>query len=268
MVRILGLIAGGGGLPFAVVREARERGVERVVAVGFPGQTAPELERQVDELHWVHVGQLGKLIRALRAAGVSEAVMVGRLDPKLVISKVRLDMRMVSLAMRVSDRRAETVLRAIADEMEKDGVHLLDSTTYLTSQLATRGVMTRKSPAEDVREDIAFGSGIAREIARLDIGQTVVVRKKAVVAIEAMEGTDDTIVRAGSFCRRGMVVVKVSRPKQDMRFDVPVVGETTIQLLLRHRAAALAVEAGRTILLDRDTLLKNADAGKIAVVGI
>jgi len=267
-VTTLGIIAGGGGLSFATAREARLKGVGRLVAIAFPGQTPPELEAHVDELHWVHVGQLGKLIRTLRDAGVSEAVMVGRVDPKLVIGSLKLDLRMLALAARVPDRRANTVLKAIAGEMEKDGIRLIDSTTYLSSCLATKGVMTRRKPGGAAREEIEFGVGIARELARLDIGQTVVVKKKAVVAVEAMEGTDETLRRAAALCPEGMVVVKVSRPDQDMRFDVPVVGETTVELLLGGKASALALEAGRTIIVDRDQVLAKADAAGLVVVGI
>lgn len=264
----LGIIAGGGGLAFATAREARRKGVGRLVAIAFPGQTPPELEAEVDEFHWVHVGQLGKLIRTLRGAGVCEAVMVGRLDPKLVISSLRLDLRMLALAARVPDRRADTVLKAIAGEMEKDGIRLLDSTTYLSSCLATKGAMTRGKPGAAVCGEIEFGAGLARELARLDIGQTVVVRKKAVVAVEAMEGTDETLRRAAALCPKGMVVVKVSRPAQDMRFDVPVVGAATVELLLGGRAAALALEAGRTLMVDKERVVEKADAAGLVIVGI
>jgi len=267
-MKSLGLIAGGGGLAFAIAREAREKGVERIVAIAFPGQTPAELERYVDELHWVHVGQLGALIKTLRRAGVAEAVMAGRLDPTLVIDKLRLDMRMIALAARVPDRRADTVLKAIAGEMEKDGIRLLDSTSYLSSCIAERGVMTGHKPGEEELGDIAFGAKIAREIAGLDIGQTVVVKKRAVVAVEAMEGTDEAIRRGASLCPLGMVVVKVSRPTQDMRFDVPVVGERTIDLLLECAAAALGLDAGRTIILDKDAAIRKADGAGLAVVGI
>jgi DUF1009 family protein len=267
-IKVLGLIAGGGELPFLCAKEARGRGVERIVAIAFPGQTAEELRTEVDEFHLVHVGQLGKLIKTLRGADVEHAVMVGKLDPKLVISRLKLDLRMLSLAARVRDRRADTVLKAIAGEIEKDGIHLLDSTTYLSSCLAEKGVMTRRKPSDETREDILFGAKIAREIAGLDIGQTVVVKRKAVVAVEAMEGTDETIRRASSLCPDGMIVVKVSRPAQDMRFDVPVVGGKTIELLVNGKTAALALEAGRTIMLDRERFLEEADKARIAVVGI
>jgi DUF1009 family protein len=268
MMKSLGIIAGSGGLPHAVARGARGEGVGRIVAVAFPGQTSPDLEQVVDEIHWIHVGQLGKLIKTFCRAGVTEAIMAGRIEPTLVISKIRLDMRMLALAARVRDRRADTVLTAIAGEMEKDGIHLIDSTTYLVPFMAAKGCMTRKTPRAEVQQDIAFGREVAREIARLDIGQTVVVRQKAVVAVEAMEGTDETLRRAASLCPRGMVVVKVSRPAQDMRFDVPLVGEKTVGILARCRAAALALEAGKTILLDKDAFLKKADEAGITVVGI
>lgn len=264
----LGLIAGGGGLAFAIAREARQKGVGRVVAVAFPGQTSAELERYVDEIHWIHVGQLGTLIKTFKRAGVTEAVMAGRLDPSLVIGKLKLDVRMIALAARVPDRRADTVLKAIAAEMERDGIRLLDSTAYLASCIAVKGAMTRRAPGAEEMEDVAFGAGIAREIARLDVGQTVVVKKRAVVAVEAMEGTDETIRRAAALCPRGMVVAKVSRPSQDMRFDVPVIGERTIDLLAEFGAAALGLEAGRTIILDKDTALRKADAAGFAIVGI
>ncbi len=264
----LGIIAGEGDIPFLSAREARARGVERIVAIAFPGQTAAELEGEVDEFHWVHVGQLGKLIKTLRKAGVEKAIMVGRLDPKLVIGKLKLDMRMLALAARVRDRRADTVLKAIAGEMEKEGIHLLDSTAFLSSCLAEEGVMTKRKPSRDEREDIDFGARVARELARLDIGQTVVVKQKAVVAVEAMEGTNETIKRAATLCKEKMVVVKVSRPEQDMRFDVPVVGSKTIELLAAGKASALALETGRTIMLNREDFIASADAARIAVVGI
>jgi DUF1009 family protein len=267
-VKTLGLIAGGGGLAFAIAREAKSKGVERVVVIAFPGQTPPELERYVDEIHWIHVGQLGALIKTFKRAGVTEAVMAGRLDPSLVISKLKLDMRMIALAARVPDRRADTVLKAIADEMARDGIQLLDSTSYLSSCLAVKGAMTKRAPGKEEMEDVSFGFGIAREIARLDIGQTVVVKKRAVVAVEAMEGTDEAIRRSAVLCPRGMVLVKVSRPEQDMRFDVPVIGERTIELLVEFGAATLGLEAGRTIILDRDTAMKKADLAGLAIVGV
>ena len=267
-MKVLGLIAGGGELPSIVARKAREKGVDRIVAIAFPEQTDAGLEAFVDELHWVHVGRLGKLIETLIKAGAHEAVMIGRLDPKLVIRKLRLDMRMIALAARVRDRRADTVLKAIAAELEKEGINLLDSTGYLSSCMVSRGVMTRRLPGAAESEDIEFGKAVAREIARLDIGQTVVVKQKAVVAVEAMEGTDETIKRAASLCPSGMVVVKVSRPGQDMRFDVPVVGKNTMDLLASHGAAALALEAGRTIMLHQKSVLEKADAAGITVLGI
>ncbi len=267
-VSTLGIIAGGDNLPFITAREARAKGVGRLVAIAFPGHTAAGLEAEVDEIHWVRVGQLGKMIRVLKGAGVREAVMVGRLDPKMVISPLSLDLRMLALAARVPDRRADTVLKAIAGEMAKDGIALLDSTIYLSSCVATKGAMTRLPPRGDLLGDIDFGAGIARELARLDVGQTVVVRKKAVVAAEAMEGTDETLRRAAALCPRGMVVVKMSRPNQDMRFDVPVVGEATMDILIGAGAAALAVEAGRTLIVDRGRVAERADAAGMTIVGI
>jgi len=267
-MKTLGLIAGGGELPMSVARDARSQGVSRIVGVGFPGQTAPELAELVDEMNWIGVGQLGKLIRIFKKGGVSEAVMIGRIDPKLVISKVALDVRMLALAMRIKDRRPDTVLRAIADEMNKDGIRLIDSTAYLRPVLAGQGPMTGRRPDKEVEEDIKFGTAMAREIARLDIGQTVAVRKKAVVAVEAMEGTDAAIRRAGELCAGGMVVAKVSRPRQDMRFDVAVVGRETIELLALYKAAALALEAGKVIIIDKADFLKRADSSGIAVVGV
>jgi DUF1009 family protein len=177
-------------------------------------------------------------------------------------------MRMVALAARVPDRRADTVLKAIADEMAKDGIRLLDSTSYLSSCIAIKGAMTKRAPGKEEMADVSLGFEIAREIARLDIGQTVVVKKRAVVAVEAMEGTDETIRRAALLCPRGMVMVKVSRPSQDMRFDVPVIGERTIELLMEFGAATLGLEAGRTIILDRDAVMRKADLAGLAIVGV
>ena len=267
-MKTLGIIAGGGELPIVTAREARERGVERIEAIGFPDQTSPELEPLADGFHWIHVGQLGKLIKIFRAAGVEKAVMVGRLDPRLVVRDVKLDLRMLSLAARVRDRRPATVLSAIAGELGKEGITLIDSTTFLSSCMVPRGLLTKRRPRRGTAKDIELGTRIAKAVSGLDIGQAVAVKRGAVVAVEAMEGTDEMIRRAGHLCGPGMVVVKVARPDQDMRFDVPVVGEATIEVLAGCGAAALGLEAGRTIMLHRERLLERAETAGIAVVGI
>lgn len=262
-----GIIAGSGELPFVAAREARQKGRERIVAIGFEGQTDPALERDVDAIHWIHVGQLGKLIKLFQREGVGEAVMVGKLEPNLVIRKLRLDMRLLALAARVRSRGADAVLKAVIEEIEKEGITIVDSSRYLGSVIVPCGVLSKRPPGREEEEDIRFGLDVAREIARRDIGQAVVVKEKAVIAVEAMEGTDRMLARAGELCDEGMVVVKVSRPHQDMRFDLPVVGYHTVAALAEHRAAVLAMEADRTILLNREQVIETADRAGIAIVG-
>ena len=263
----LGLIAGGGDLPVELLRHAARQGGPAVVAVGFRDFTSAEVAPAAAHFEYIGVGQLGKMLKIFKRHGVREAVMLGGLSPHLTIADVGLDLRMLLLAARTKDRRADSVLRAIADEMAKDGIHLADSTTHLQHLLAGTGALTKTAPDKKQWLDVQFGLELALAIGGLDIGQTVVVRKHAVVAVEAMEGTDACIKRAGALAK-GVVVVKMAKPRQDLRFDVPCVGLDTINVMVEAEAAVLAVEAGKTFLLDKERMLAQAERQGIVVVGI
>lgn len=252
--------------PFLAAREARRRG-HRVVAVAFPEETDPSLAREVDEIHWARVGQLGKILTTFRRAGVRQAVMCGQVRHTHVF-QARPDWRAVKLAIRLPDTRTDTILGAFAKELERDGIHLEDSTLFLRDHLATEGAQGRRKPDRTIHKDLAFGWQIAKRVAELDIGQTVVVKKGSVVAVESVEGTDEAIRRGARYAGPGVSVIKVAKPKQDMRFDVPVVGERTISVLREVKAAALAIEAGRTLFLDRSIVVRAADAAGVALWGM
>lgn len=265
--RPFGLIAGGGGLPVEFVRTARQLGIQQIVAVGFREYTPPEIASSVAHYEDIGVGQLGKLIRIFKQHDVRQAVMLGSLPPRLTIAHVRLDLRMLLLAARVRDRRADSVLGAIAAELAKDGITLVPTTRCLPHLLAPHGPLTKRAPTAKEWQDIRFGIALARASGALDIGQTVIVRKHAVVAVEAMEGTDACIKRAGTLIP-GSVVVKMAKPRQDFRFDVPCVGTTTIETMIEAECAVLAVEQGATFIVDRARTLALADAHKLAIVGV
>lgn len=267
MPKICGLIAGGGSLPIEFVKHAPRMGITRIVAVGFKDYTSPEIAAHTDIYQEIGIGQLGKLIKIFRNNGVNTAIMLGALAPRLTIANVRLDLRMVKLAARVRDRRADSVLGAIAEEMAKDDIILADTTRFLPHICAEHGVMTKKAPSKKEWDDIYFGAFLALESGRLDIGQTVVVRNHAVVAVEAMEGTDACIKRAGSLIDK-TVVVKMAKPAQDVRFDVPCFGPQTLKIMREAEARVIAVEAGRTFLLDKEITLHYADENGITIVGI
>jgi len=264
----LGLIAGNGRLPFLVARAYTSKADHQVIAVGFKGDTEPSLAELVDEFTWVGVGQLGRLIRLFKKAGVEEAVMAGQITPTRLFSKVAFDARGLKVIAGLKDRKADTIFAAVADELAKDGMRLVDSTRYLDEHLPAEGVLTRAEPTAEQLADVAFGAGIARELGGLDVGQTVVVKNRAVVAVEAIEGTNETITRAGRLGGAGVVVVKMAKPGQDMRFDVPVVGPRTIDVMAEARAAVLAIEAKRTFVVDERATVEAADAHGICVVVI
>lgn len=264
----LGLIAGNGKFPLLVAENAKKDGVKKIVAVAFHGDTSRELEPLVDEIHWIHVGELGKLIRTFRRAGVTQALMAGQITPTMMFRTLRFDWRLLTLVTRLKNRKADTIFGAIANELAREGIELLDSTLFLNSHLPSTGVLTRRRLTRKEKEDVEFGRGIAKEIARLDIGQTVVVKNKAVLAVEGLDGTDATIRRGGRLGKRDVVVVKVAKPHQDMRFDVPVVGLRTIQAMIQARAKVLAVEAKKTLFLEKEETIAAADAGRITIVAV
>lgn len=263
----LGLIAGNGRFPFLAAAGARRAG-RRVVALALEEETAPELEREVDELHWVSLGQLGKAIEILKRAGAREALMAGQVQHRQLFSDIVPDLKLMGLLARLALRNTDSLIGAVADALAREGITLLPSIAFLEDQLARPGAMTRRRPDGAERQDLAYGEKVARALAGMDLGQTAVVKGRAAVALEAMEGTDETIRRAGRIAGPGTVVVKVSKPKQDMRFDVPVVGPGTLEAMREAGSVVLALDAGRTLLVDREDFLARADADKVAIVGL
>jgi hypothetical protein len=263
----LGLIAGNGRFPFLVADAARRQG-RRVVAIGIREETFPDLEGRVDALHWVSLGQLGRCIEALRSEGVTEAVMAGQVKHKQIFSGIVPDLKMMSLLARLAVKNTDSLIGAVADFLAREGIRLLPSTALLEDQMAAPGAMTRGRPSKDELQDVAYGRQVARTLAGMDLGQTVVVKDRAAVALEAMEGTDEVIRRAGKLAGPGTTVVKVAKTRQDMRFDVPVVGAGTLDVMREAGARVLALEAGRTLLLDKGPFLAQAEGAGIAVWGM
>jgi DUF1009 family protein len=263
----LGLIAGKGELPAAVASGARSQGY-KVIAVALDPLADKSLSSYVDEIQWVNVGKFGELLESLKKSGVKEAVMAGKVSKTLLYkSKITPDLRAMKLLFSLRDRSDDSILLAITREIEREGIKLLDITNFTTSLLTPEGVLTADTPTEDEWKDIAFGWKIAKEIGRLDIGQTVVVKNQAVMAVEAIEGTDEAIKRGGTLAGKNAVVVKVSKPAQDMRFDVPVVGLDTIKAMAEVHARVLSVEAMKSMILNRDDITKEAKKAGIAIVG-
>ncbi|HZR83072.1 MAG TPA: UDP-2,3-diacylglucosamine diphosphatase LpxI [Candidatus Binatia bacterium] len=263
----LALIAGNGVFPVLVARGAREAGVE-VVACAHVGETDPAIESEVAECTWVRVGELGKIIRTFRQAGCTRAVMAGGIKKARLFSGFRPDLRGAAFLARMRTLHDDKLLTGIADELAGEGIPVVASTIFLPRLVPEPGVLGRRAPRAREREDIRFGLAVAKAVGAFEIGQTVVVKDGLVVAVEAVEGTDAAIRRGGDLARRGAVVVKVAKPGQDLRFDVPAVGPETIRLMSDVRATALAVEARRTLLLERDRLIAAADAAGIAVVAV
>lgn len=267
MTKKLGLIAGNGKFPLIFAEEAKRSGFG-VIAVAHRGETDPAIEAVVDELSWVYVGQLGRIIEVFRRAEVRQAVMAGGIQKVRLLGNFRPDWRGAVFLARMKSREDDALLRGIADELAAEGIQILQSTICLPHIVATEGVFTERAPSAAEWKDIRFGFRVAKEIGRLGIGQSVVIKKQVVVAVEAVEGTDAAIRRGGALARSGCVVVKVSKPQQDLRFDVPAAGVDTIGILKEVGGAVLAVEAGKTILLEKERLLRTANDHGIAVVGV
>ena len=263
----LGLIAGNGRFPFLAAAGARRAG-RRVIALAIREEAAPELEAAVDEIHWLSLGQLGKAIEVMHRAGVREAVMAGQVKHRQIFSAIVPDLKLMGLLARLAFQNTDSLIGAVADALAREGITLLPSTAFLADELALPGAMTRRAPTRDERRDIEYGERVARVLAGMDLGQTAVVKDRAAVALEAMEGTDEVIRRAGRIAGAGATVVKVSKARQDMRFDVPVAGPGTLDAMREAGARVLAVDAGRTLLIDRRDLLARADEAGIAVFGL
>lgn len=260
-----GLIAGNGKFPFMVVEGARRAGVSLSVAA-IREETDPEIERVADRVQWVGIGQLGKMIRFFKNEGVERAVMAGQVKHVQIFSRAIPDARMLKMLLRLPRRNTDALIGAVADELSSEGIELIDSTFFLQDYLPAAGTLTRREPDKRERQDIDYGLEIAKEIARLDLGQTIVMRAKACVAIEAMEGTDETIRRAGKLAKGRLTVVKVAKPAQDMRFDVPVIGLPTLQTMKDSGATCICITANKTLIFDRDETIKFANQNKIAIV--
>ncbi len=263
----IGLIAGNGKFPLIFAEQARREGVS-LVAVAHRGETSKEIEGLVDSVTWIYVGQLGKMIRTFQRAGVKEAVMVGGIKKVKLFSNFRPDLRGTAFLARIRSREDDRLLRGVAEELEAEGIRILESTLFLSECIPPEGVLTRRSPSADQWEDIHLGFRVAKEVGRLGIGQSVVVKNRVVLSVEAVEGTDAAIRRGADLGKEGFIVVKVSKPQQDLRFDVPAVGVDTIKLLIELRGAILAVEADKTILLEKEELIREADRHGIVVAAV
>lgn len=263
----IGLIAGNGNFPIAFAQAAKQKGLH-VIAVAHEGETLPELAQLVDGIFWVKVGQLGKIITILKEQGVVDVLMAGGIKKTRFFSGTLPDMRGMALLAKMVHRKDDSLLRAVADELESEGITVRESTLFLDSIVAQQGILTKRKPSKAECRDIEFGWQMAKEIGRLDIGQTVVVKDQVILAVEAIEGTDEAIRRGGKLCGQGAIVVKVCKPHQDLRFDLPAIGTQTIKSMLEVQASCLAVEAGKTIILDRETVIKNADRAGITIVAV
>jgi DUF1009 family protein len=277
----LGLIAGNGRFPFLLLDAARAHGLQVVVAA-IKEETDAEMNARAAadpdvHVHWLSLGELSRLIETFKASGVTRAVMAGQVKHKQIFSSIRPDWRLAKLLLNLRTRSTDVLLGAVAKVLGDEGIELISSTAYLEPLLARAGVLTKRAPDEEEQKDVAYGRTVARAIAGYDLGQTVVIAAQACVAVEAMEGTDATIARAGalfrtidpeaaSTLRRSLTVVKVAKPNQDMRFDVPVVGVATIEMMQAAGATCLSVEAGRTLMFDPEAIVAKADLAGIAIV--
>ena len=268
-VPTLGIIAGNRSLPLLLARQARAAGVRRLVAVAFEGETDPALASLVDDLVWLRVGQLGKMISAFTDRGVKQCVMVGQIAPKNLFD-LRPDLRAVGLLLRLKEKNAHTIFGAIADELKKDGVELVPATPWLAPLMLGGDFALGPKLSVEQRADVAFGLRIAREISRLEIGQTVVVKNGTVLAVEGWEGTDKCLARGGELAGKngGAVAVKAAKPGHDMRFDIPCIGVQTLETCAAAGISALALEAGKTLLLDAETCETFARKNKISVTTV
>ena len=270
MKEAIGLIAGDGSLPLLLAARIRERG-HAVFAAAHRGLTRGDMEFAADRLHWVSIGQLGGIIDFFKEQGVRRVVFIGGVSKKHFFSQdsqVQLDERALRVLARLKDRKDDAILRAIAGEMENEGIRVISPMVFLKKEMAARGCWTRRRPTEREEKDILFGWNLAKRIGRMDIGQCLVVKEQMVLAVEAIEGTDETIRRGGRLGKGEVTVIKVCKPKQDRRLDLPVIGLTTLQILEEAGASCLVVEAGKTIVADREELIRRADEKGLCLIGI
>ena len=262
----LGIIAGNGVYPLLVADAARKAGVKKIVAAAFTGETDPVLGQHIDVVEWMRVGQLGRLLKFLREQDIHHAIMAGQIAPKNLYD-LRPDLKAVMLLGKLKQRNAESIFAALADELAKIEVDLLPATTFLEQSIAKLGLIAGPKLSSREEYDVELGWNIAKEIARLDIGQTVIVKNGTIVAVEALEGTNEAISRGGALAREGAVMVKVAKPNQDMRFDVPIIGVETIRVATEAGLRVIAIEAGKTLFLQADAIANLAGAGSISIIG-
>ena len=261
----LGIIAGNGVYPRLLADAARRAGVKRIVAAAFTDETDDRLAGKVDDINWMRVGQLGKLIACFQGASVTKAIMAGQIAPKNLFD-LRPDWKTLLLLARLKRRNAESIFAAIGDELARSGITLLPATSFLGDCLAPAGLIAGRKLTRREEDDVAFGFEIAREISRLDIGQTVIVKNGTVLAVEGFEGTNESIKRGGALGGKNAIMAKVSKPQQDMRFDVPVIGLNTIEVATEAHLRVIAVEAGKTLLLEKGALVESAARSNISIV--
>ena len=264
----IGLIAGNGRFPIIFAQAARKKGVE-VIAIGINEETSKDLEKFVNKIYWLGVGELDRLLKILREENLRSIVMAGQVKHKLLFDKnIKIDERMRFLLGSLKNKKTDSIIGAVAKLLELKGIKVLSSIIFLSEYLPKKGVLTKQLPDERVLKDIDFGRKIAKAIAGLDIGQSVVVKDRVVLAVESIEGTDEAIRRAERYGKDGIVVIKVTKPRQDMRFDVPVIGPDTIKLLQEVKAACIAIEAKKTLIIDKLETLRLAEASGISIVAI
>lgn len=263
-----GLIAGAGRFPLIFAEEARAKG-QFLVAIALNDISSPEIDRIADRVHWISVGEFQRLIDILKTEGVSSVVMAGKIPKTLLYSPgLKLDDRLRAVLARIDNHNDDSILLALVNEIQAEGVKVLDSTTHLNSLLVTDGVLTRDELHENEWQDVYYGWNIAKQIAGLDIGQTVIVKDRAVLAVEAIEGTDEAIARGGALGKGGVVVAKVAKPNQDKRFDMPVIGMNTINVMIKAGAKTLVVDAGKTIFLDKEKVIDHARSSGVRIVAL
>lgn len=264
----IGLIAGNRKFPLLFAQAAKDKGYS-VVAVAIKGDTSASLKKLVDKIYWLSLADFSRLFEIFKQEGITEVVMAGQISPRRLFSKeIGRDKLLKEALDNIKDKRADTIFGKIADMLKDAGFTLIDSTTFIEEFLPQKGTLTNFEPNASLWEDVGFGMDLARAVAGLDIGQTVAVKSRAIVAVEALEGTDNLIKRAGRIARGGITVVKVSKPNQDMRFDIPVVGLNTIKNLIKAGARCLAIEGGKTLFIDKDQSLKLANSKGLAIVAV
>ncbi len=266
MKQIIGLIAGNGKLPLILAENIRTAG-HRVIAIALFGETKKDIKTYADTLQWVHIGELGKIINFLKEEGATSALLAGGVPKIRFFSRVKPDMRAIKVLSRLPDKKDDVILRALAEEIESEGIRVESPVSFLQENMAPQGCWSERQPNEREQKDIDFGWDLAKKVGCLDVGQSVVVKDQIVLAVEAIEGTDETIRRGGKFGRGEVVVIKVCKPHQDPRLDLPVIGSSTLRVLKKAGASVLVVESGKTIVIDRPKLVHAANKNHLCLIG-